>query len=225
MMIKAVVTDIEGTTSSLSFVREVLFPYAHSHLADFVAAHRHEPEVAGLLEAARGIAGNEFDDAQLLAAIRDWMDRDLKITPLKALQGLIWQDGYRQGHFSGHLYADAARRLKEFRDKGYALYVYSSGSVQAQQLLFSHTAYGDLMPLFSGFFDTHVGGKREADSYRHIAARIGVVPAEILFLSDIEEELDAAREAGFQTCWLVRDQPVDDLAAHTQVSDFDAIPL
>ncbi|MDD4914254.1 MAG: acireductone synthase [Methylococcales bacterium] len=224
-MIKAIVTDIEGTTSSLSFVKDVLFPYARQHLADFVRSQRDDAQVAALLADARREVGTELTEEQLIAQFLDWIDRDQKITPLKTLQGLIWQAGYRQGDFEGHLYEDAARRLKLFKGQGYALYVYSSGSVQAQKLLFGYSAYGDLTPLFSGFFDTHIGGKKDVSSYARIAGQINLPAGEILFLSDSKEELDAARQAGFETYWLVRGQSIDNRAAHRQIADFDGIPL
>lgn len=224
-MIKAVVTDIEGTTSSLSFVKDVLFPYARAHLPDFVRRHRQDPEIKALLDAARQIAGQDLDNEQLIAQFITWIDSDQKITPLKSLQGLIWRDGYRQAAFKGHIYADAAERLKDWHAQGYALYVYSSGSVYAQKLLFGHTDYGDLTPLFSGYFDTHIGAKQDTASYRAIAQQIQLPAAEIVFLSDVEAELDAAHAAGFSTYWLVRDQAADSRAAHRQVNDFAAIPL
>lgn len=224
-MIKAIVTDIEGTTSSLSFVKDVLFPYARAHLPEFVRQQHANVEVKSLLADARKLAGNELDDEQLIAQFIDWIDRDQKVTPLKSLQGLIWEAGYQQGDFNGHIYDDAARQLQAWKQAGYGLYVYSSGSVYAQKLLFGHTAYGDLTPLFSDYFDTHIGGKRETASYQAIAARIGLAAEQILFLSDIKEELDAARLAGFSTCWLVRDHAIDTAAEHRQVNDFDAITL
>lgn len=224
-MTQAIVTDIEGTTSSLSFVKDVLFPYARAHLPDFVRQHNLEPEVKALLDDARQISGTELDNEQLIAQFIAWIDSDQKITPLKTLQGLIWQDGYRQGAFKGHIYPDAAECLKAWHAKGYALYVYSSGSVYAQKLLFGHTEYGDLTPLFSGYFDTHIGGKQDLASYRAIAQQIKLPAADILFLSDIEAELNAARAAGFATYWLVREQTIDSSAAHRQVNDFAAIPL
>lgn len=222
-MIKAIVTDIEGTTSSLSFVKDVLFPYARARLPEFVRQHRHDAEVKAILNDARAMAGAELDDEQLIGQFIDWIDRDQKITPLKSLQGLIWEAGYQHCDFNGHVYEDAARQLQAWKQAGYALYVYSSGSVYAQKLLFGHTAYGDLTPLFSGYFDTHIGGKREEASYRAIAAQIDLPAVQILFLSDIVEELDAAKAAGFATCWLVRHQAIDPDAAHRQVNDFDAI--
>ncbi len=225
-MIQAIVTDIEGTTSSLSFVKDVLFPYARKHLPEFVHTRQQEPAIADLLMDARCLAGSQPNTEQLIEQFLDWIDRDQKITPLKSLQGLIWQAGYQAGDFKGHVYADAARQLKSWHHKGYALFVYSSGSVQAQKLLFSHSEFGDLTPLFTGYFDTHIGGKKEADSYRRIAEQTGYQAGNMLFLSDILEELDAAREAGFQTCWLVRESlPTDRSPSHPIASDFDAIPL
>jgi len=222
-MLKAIVTDIEGTTSSLSFVKEVLFPYAREHISEFVRAHGDDSEVAALLEGARQAAGGELDNEALIGQLCTWIDEDRKITPLKALQGLIWEDGYRRGDFSGHVYADAAACLRAWRARGIALYVFSSGSVHAQRLLFAHTAYGDLTSLFSGYFDTTIGSKREPAAYSAIAQAIGLPPREILFLSDIVEELDAARAAGMQTVWLVREGELNPAAAHTQVRDFEGI--
>lgn len=226
-MIKAIVTDIEGTTSSLSFVKDVLFPYARARLPDYVRQHWTEPQVKSLMDDARQRVEGELDDEQLIAQFIDWIDRDQKITPLKSLQGLIWEAGYQQGDFKGHIYEDAARQLQSWKQAGYALYVYSSGSVYAQKLLFGHTVYGNLTPLFSGYFDTHIGGKREVGSYQAIADQIALPAQQILFLSDIAEELDAAQSAGFQTYWIIRDGDgaTDAGAQHRQVNDFDAIVL
>jgi len=222
-MIKAIITDIEGTTSSLSFVKDVLFPYARERMADFVRGHVKDAAVTRWLDEVRQIAGSALSNDEVIAQLIRWIDEDKKITPLKALQGMIWEDGYKKGDFKGHMYEDAVRHLRKWKDAGIRLYVYSSGSVLAQKLLFAHTEYGDLMPLFSDYFDTNIGGKREADSYRKISAEIGVAPADTLFLSDIREELDAARAAGMQTRWLVRDGTVDSKTNHRQVTNFDAI--
>jgi enolase-phosphatase E1 len=205
----------------------VLFPYAREHLPAFVRAHASEPDVAKLLDDARAAADADLDQEALIRQLQAWIDEDRKLTPLKALQGLIWEEGYRRGGFTGHVYPDAARCLRAWKDRGLALYVYSSGSVYAQKLLFGHTDHGDLTPLFSGYFDTTVGPKREADSYRTIASRIGLPPADILFLSDVREELDAAREAGMRTVWLVREGEPDlaSARAHRQARDFDAVAL
>ena len=222
-MIEAIVTDIEGTTSSLSFVKDVLFPYARQHLAEFVLQHAQQPDVRHELDEVRRLSGKTLNDVQIIEQLMRWIDEDKKITPLKSLQGMIWEDGYKKGAFTGHVYEDAARKLKQWKQAGLRLYVFSSGSVLAQKLLFAHTGYGDLMPLFSGYFDTNIGSKREAAAYIRIAESITTAPENILLLSDIKEELDAARVAGTQTIWLVREGAVDPVATHRQVTHFDAI--
>ena len=222
-MIQAVVTDIEGTTSSLSFVKDVLFPYARAHLADFVHQHAGEPAVRALLAAVGDAVGRALSDDEAIAQLVQWIDEDRKFTPLKTLQGMIWEAGYRNGDFQGHVYEDAVRQLRAWKARGLALYVFSSGSVQAQKLLFAHTAYGDLTPLFSGYFDTTIGAKREADAYRRIAREIGRSPDSILFLSDIREELDAAHAAGMHTGWLVRDGALPADPTHPVARNFDSL--
>ncbi|PKM13323.1 MAG: acireductone synthase [Gammaproteobacteria bacterium HGW-Gammaproteobacteria-3] len=222
-MIKAIVTDIEGTTSSLSFVKEVLFPYARAHIGEFVRSHQHKPEMARLLTEVRAAAGEALDTEGLIRQLIRWIDDDRKITPLKSLQGLIWEHGYRNGDFKGHIYPDAVQKLQAFKHQGIDLYVYSSGSVYAQKLLFGHTAFGDLTALFSGYFDTHIGAKQDPESYTRIAAQIALPPAQILFLSDIMEELDAASAAGFKTYWLVREATPVVIGKHPIAADFDMI--
>lgn len=223
MTVKAIVTDIEGTTSSLSFVKDVLFPYARAHLADFVRAHAGAPEVSALLEDARKETGKNLDLEPLIDQFIQWLDEDKKVTPLKSLQGLIWEAGYRQADFKGHVYQDAVEKLKSWKAQGLALYVYSSGSVYAQKLLFGHSDYGDLTPLFSGYFDTYIGGKRDKTSYDNIAQQLAIPPEQLLFLSDIQEELNAAKAAGFQTFWLTREHTPDPQAPHQQVGSFEQI--
>lgn len=205
MPIRAILTDIEGTTSSISFVKDVLFPYAHRALPDFVRSHAEEPAVREQLEATWREAGLPANDVEgAIAQLLRWIEADLKITPLKALQGRVWAQGYQQGDFRAHVYPDAATQLRAWHAAGLPLYVYSSGSVQAQRLFFRHSEAGDLLPLFCGHFDTTSGGKREAASYRRIAAAVGLPAADILFLSDIGEEIDAAKAAGMQAIQLVR---------------------
>lgn len=224
MAVGVILTDIEGTTTSVSFVYDVLFPYARAHLARFVRDHADQPEVAAELAAVRAEVGDAaLSSDRAIEVLLGWAREDRKITPLKALQGMIWADGYRSGGFTGHVYADAVDALRRWHAAGCRLYVYSSGSVAAQKLLFGHSDVGDLTPLFSGYFDTRIGAKRELDAYRRIAAEIGVPPTEVLFLSDIREELDAARAAGMQTAWLVRDAVPQAGAAHPQYADFAAI--
>ena len=200
-----ILTDIEGTTSSISFVKDVLFPYARAKLPAFVRAHGQEPAVRRWLDAvAIEISASACQDAVILEALQGWIDEDRKHTALKALQGMVWEAGYREGDFTAPLYADVAPALRAWHAAGHRLAVYSSGSVPAQKLLFAHTDAGDLTPLFSGFFDTEVGGKREAESYRAIAARLAASPGDVLFLSDVVAELDAARAAGMRTVLLDR---------------------
>jgi len=223
----AILTDIEGTTSSISFVKDVLFPYAREHLPAFVAEHGDEPDVKRWLDATAHEAGIDATDRDgIVATLQRWIDEDRKATPLKALQGMIWQDGYASGAYRAHLYPEVADRLRAWKDRGLPLYVYSSGSVAAQKLFFRYSEAGDLSSLFDGHFDTEVGGKREAASYTQISTAIGVAAKNILFLSDIVEELDAARSAGLQTVWLCR-APLTCPAnsAHACVGDFDAIAL
>ncbi len=203
-MPKAILTDIEGTTSSISFVKDVLFPYARRALPGFVATRGRDPAVRKWLDAVATENGGICDDRMIVEVLQGWIDEDRKHTALKALQGMVWADGYRGADFSAHIYPDAAPALRHWHAAGVPLYVYSSGSVPAQRLFFGHSDAGDLTPLFSGWFDTEVGGKREAGSYRAIAEAIGVPPGDILFLSDIVEELDAAREAGLQTALVDR---------------------
>lgn len=223
--IHAVLTDIEGTTSSLAFVHDVLFPYARTHMADFIRAHAQDADVRALLDDVQTAVGRSLNQTALIEQLVRWIDEDRKVTPLKSLQGMIWEEGYKTGQFLGHIYEDAAQGLRRWHANGRRLYVFSSGSVPAQKLLFSHTAYGDLTPLFSGYFDTTTGAKREAASYLRIAQTIGMTPGEILFLSDIREELDAARDAGLHTAWLVRDALPKADAGHLQVRSFDDIHL
>jgi enolase-phosphatase E1 len=224
-MIKAIVTDIEGTTSSISFVKDVLFPYARAKLPEFVHQNDDEPCIKQLIADTCNEAKIDFDTEAAIAQLIEWIDQDKKITPLKALQGLIWKAGYDMDDFKGHLYPDAIANLKAWHNQGIALYVYSSGSVLAQKLLFGHTDDGDLTPLFSSFFDTNIGGKKEPDSYRKIAEEIALPTNNILFLSDIKEELDAAKSAGFKAIWLTRDHEPNAHAVYRQVRSFDEIEL
>jgi enolase-phosphatase E1 len=224
MSIKAVLTDIEGTTSAVSFVFEVLFPYAAQHLPDFVRQEATQPAVAVQLQAVRDASGEPHADVErVIEILLAWIAEDRKATPLKALQGMVWEQGYQAGQLKGHVYPDAVEALKRWHQDGYALYVYSSGSIQAQKLIFGCSEAGDLSSLFSGYFDTTSGPKRDLQSYRTITAAMGYPAEEILFLSDIVEELDAAQQAGMATCGLVRNG--GELARHANVGSFAVIDL
>lgn len=183
---KAVLLDIEGTTSSIAFVAEVLFPYARQHLAAYVAAR--PEDVAPILA--------EVPGEDKVATLLGWIDEDRKATPLKTLQGLIWEQGYADGTLKGHVYPDTPDALRRWYTAGVAIYIYSSGSIAAQKLIFGRSIAGDLTPMLTGYFDTTTGPKREAESYRRIAAATGLAPGEILFVSDVQAEIDAARAAG-----------------------------
>lgn len=222
--VAAVVMDIEGTTTSIAFVMSVLYPYARERLPDYVRRHGDEPGIATLLEETRRLGGVWTAEA-VVTRLCAWMDADQKVPPLKELQGLIWEEGYRRGELVSHLYPDVAPALRDWHARGIRLYIYSSGSAHAQRLIYGHTVAGDLTPLLSGYFDTRVGHKREARSYANIAAAIATAPGRILFLSDVREELDAARRAGLQTTWLVRSGAPPMAAAHRRASRFDQIPV
>lgn len=214
----AVITDIEGTTTPIAFVRDVLFPYARARLPAIVTTPLAAPHMAEVAEMVP-------NQAPLDTLLR-WMDEDAKVTPLKALQGLIWEQGYADGTLKGALYPDVAPSLRRWAKAGIRLHVYSSGSVAAQKLLFGHSVDGDLTGLFAGFFDTNVGPKREPESYDRLCIGIHVPPHEVLFLSDVEAELDAASSAGLRTCQLVRD--VDGTVPsdrHQVAIDFPAVGI
>jgi enolase-phosphatase E1 len=223
--VKAILADIEGTTSSIGFVHNVLFPYAARRLPDFIREHGNDPGVARLLQDVREEADEPQADAgRVTQILLTWIAEDRKTTPLKALQGLVWEQGYLSGELEGHVYADTAPAFRRWRESGAAIYIYSSGSVKAQQLLFGHSEAGDLTPLIDGYFDTTVGHKCEAGSYREIARRIGLDPGTILFLSDVTEELDAAASAGIKTLQLARDEPVR-AGSHPLARDFTEVTI
>ena len=196
MSVKLILTDIEGTTSSISFVKDVLFPYAAEHLPAFIKAHQQDDTVRQLLADTAELAaqeGNNISAADMdavSAVLLQWIAEDKKATPLKTLQGMIWKAGYENGDYKAHMYADAVDYLQQWHAAGLPLYVYSSGSVAAQKLFFGYSEAGNLLPLFSGHFDTQVGGKREAQSYQNILQALqkthDINAADVLFLSDIE---------------------------------------
>ncbi|MBE0482488.1 MAG: acireductone synthase [Bacterioplanes sp.] len=231
MTIRLILTDIEGTTSSISFVKEVLFPYATKHLPDYVRTHQHT--LVDVLAATAALAAEEGrqidvnDIEALIDVLLSWIANDKKATPLKTLQGLIWRAGYEQGDYRAHMYPDATQALRAWHENGIPLYVYSSGSVGAQKLFFAYSQDGDLLPVFSGHFDTQVGAKQEVSAYQRILAELqqqhSITPDEVLFLSDIEAELDAAHNAGLTTAWLVRDSSLPNTAAHPAVASFAAL--
>jgi enolase-phosphatase E1 len=238
--VRGVLLDIEGTTSSMSFVYEVLFPFARRELADFLRRRWGEPDTAQACERIARDAGApslsawvgsdaapETAQERVHAEAIRLMDGDVKATGLKELQGLIWQEGYTAGRLLSHVYPDVPPALRRWSEAGLDLRIFSSGSVAAQKVFFAHTEAGDLLPLFRGHYDTTTGPKREAVSYRRIATEMQLPPSAILFLSDVRQELDAAAEAGIQTGLVVRpgNAPVAPGHAHPVVTDFGQVAL
>jgi enolase-phosphatase E1 len=222
----AIVLDIEGTTTDIAFVKNTLFPYAEARLESFMAEFAPTAEGQVILAQVRDEAGNpglsqEGCIAQLLA----WARADQKVTPLKAVQGLIWDEGYRTKVYTSHVYDDAAAHIQRWHRQGLPLYIYSSGSIAAQKLLFAHTPVGDLSPCFRGYFDTTTGPKVAVTSYEKIAASLGISPEELLFLSDHPGELAAARQAGWQVRAVQRPGTPDFAPDFPVVQDFGALPL
>jgi len=228
-MARTILTDIEGTTSSIAFVKQVLFPYARREMPRFVRVRGQEPEVRRWLDEVATELGGVCQDGMIAETLQGWIEQDLKHTALKALQGMLWADGYRNGDFTAPVYPDVVRRLNLWHEQGHPLAVYSSGSVPSQVLFFTHSDAGDLSLLFSAWFDTETGGKREPASYARIATRLDVPPSDVLFLSDVVAELDAAREAGMGTVLLDRpeDYPrprtAEAAGGHRRVESFDEI--
>lgn len=227
-MIRFILMDIEGTTTSIAFVHEVLFPYASKHLASFIQENTATEEVQKALEAVKVTVAEEngvsIDEQQAISSLHQWIKEDRKHTALKSLQGFLWKTAYESGDYQGHIYPDVVPEWKKWKAKGLDLGIYSSGSVEAQKLLFGYSEEGDLRSYLSAYFDTTTGHKREAASYQKIAAALEYKPQEILFLSDVEAELDAAKEAGMSVVQLVRPGTPPSVN-HMQVSRFDEIEL
>lgn len=227
---RAILLDVEGTTSAVAYVYEVMFPFARRGIGPYLAKHWEDAALAPVKDQFASDAGGKpftTPEAMHAEAIR-LMDNDVKATGLKQLQGLVWEAGFRSGELEAHVFDDVPSAFADWRDAGLDLRIYSSGSIHAQKLFFGHTAAGDLLPHLSGHYDTTTGPKRDAASYTAIAKDWGIAPNEILFLSDVTEELDAAREAAMQTALVSRPgnappTPVD--PPHPEISSFDDIKL
>lgn len=237
--IKALLLDIEGTTTPVDFVYKTLFPFAASHVEEFLRAHRSDTEIDGLLSELRTENGmdrarmdaapawNETTETERIgsaSAYVKWLiEKDRKLTPLKTLQGKIWEEGFRTGELKGEVYEDVAPAFSRWKRWGKRIAIFSSGSVLAQKLLFAHSTAGDLSIFLSGYFDTTTGPKREAESYRKISRELQLKPDEILFISDVVEELDAAKLAGMVTALAVRgDAQIPD-GGHPAITKFSEI--
>lgn len=202
-MIKYILMDVEGTTTSIDFVHQVLFPYARAKLQSFI--NNFEELCFEELAEISLEANQKLTNTQAAKILETYIDQDIKHTALKSLQGKIWKIGYESGEIKGHVYPDVQVAFKEWINQGLTLGIYSSGSVLAQRLIFGYSTDGDLTQYLSNHFDTHIGHKREVQSYVNIARELNLDPCEILFLSDIARELEAAAAAGFEVAQLLRD--------------------
>jgi enolase-phosphatase E1 len=225
---RAIVLDIEGTTTPVAFVYDVLFPFARARVADFLQREGSSSacqDAVALLDAERAadLAKGDAPPEPMTAYVHWLMDRDRKSRGLKALQGLIWKDGYRSGELHGQVYPDVPPALARWQAHGLSTYIYSSGSVLAQQLIFGSTSAGDLTKYLRGYFDTEVGPKTAADSYRQIAHATSDPPVAILFVSDVAAELDAARAADMRTALCMRSGAAVIAGPHPVIHTFDDI--
>lgn len=250
--IRAILLDIEGTTTSIDFVYQTLFPYARRHLAEFVERRFDTEDLGSIVDPLRreweadarqknprheGRAmatpsdcpawqseSRQAEIESIVAYCRWLMDRDRKSTPLKSLQGMIWENGYRAGELRGHVYPDVPVAFARWQRKGKTISIFSSGSVLAQKLIFAHTEHGDLTPFITAYFDTTTGAKGDPESYRKIAAALGVPPNEILFLSDSLAELDAARSVRMETVLSARpENPPTGPISHRVIRSFEEV--
>lgn len=234
-----ILLDIEGTTTPISFVTRVLYPYARTHLRAYLDRHGAAPQYLALLASFRrehavdeaagepvpSWTGGAADASTAIQAYAEWlMDRDRKSPALKELQGYIWEEGYRSGELDGQVFEDVPRNFQRWRREGVRLGIFSSGAVLAQRWLFRCSSAGDLSSFLHWYFDTHTGSKQDPGSYTRIAAEVGELPPDVLFVSDVVGELNAAREAGLGTIMVARPgnlpQPPHD---HRLVQTFDEI--
>ncbi|MBP2474077.1 enolase-phosphatase E1 [Crossiella equi] len=228
--VAVVVLDIEGTTSPLTAVHDRLFPYARAHLPAWLRENWDTPPGQEVVEGVREALGNpDADPGEVEATLLSWIDQDVKASPLKTAQGHIWRAGYAEGTLRGEVYPDVPKALESWRAAGIPVHIYSSGSVRAQRDWFAHTDHGDLSSHLAGHWDlTTAGPKREPASYHRIAEALGVPAGQVLFLSDVAAELDAARAAGWQVVGVHRPGeagPGDGGAGHRWVAEFGELEL
>ncbi len=233
MKIAAIVMDIEGTTSGIGFVQNVLYPYALKHIGPFLREQREERDVARVLVRLSESTGIALHDLEgMIRQLQQWIRDDEKDAELQTLQGMIWEKAYKQGLFQAHVYPDVPGVLQQWQQEERNLYVFSYGSVKAQQLFFRYSDHGDMRLLFSGYFDSTVGSRHKADTYNKIASSIALPAQRILFISDDRQELDAAAAAGMRTTWVIRPQDTSlDVervrlkTSHSVVSSFEQIQV
>ncbi len=202
--IKYILTDIEGTTSSISFVHDILFPYFLNNIGK-LSTFKEEESMKNIKLETENIVGKSLTFDNLIEQLKNWALEDKKIKPLKTAQGIVWKTAYENGEIKGHVYNDVEENLKNWNKEGIQLGVFSSGSVNAQKMLFKNSIAGDLNQYFSNNFDTSIGQKRESETYKNIAKELNLLPSEIVFLSDIKEELEAAKIIGYHTIQLLRE--------------------
>lgn len=228
MTLKAVVIDIEGTTSSSNYVFDILYPYSRERFRSWISSHHDRTDVQEQLNSARRLANEpEADLDRVCWWLDHWLDSDQKVTPLKAFQGWIWSEGFAAGELTSHFFDDVIPALRTWHARGLQLSIFSSGSVSAQHAWFGNSPDGDLLPLFQHHFDTeNIGPKKQSTSYAAIASELNLAPQAIVFLSDLTAELDAARIAGWHTIGVRRrgdqyfDQGVGD---HESVFSFEEL--
>jgi enolase-phosphatase E1 len=229
-MVQAILLDIEGTTTPIDFVHKTLFPYARARMAGFV--QQNLAELKFEISQLEGEASNDGEYKNELRtdsanSVADYLiylvDNDRKSTPLKSIQGTIWQAGYENGDLVSTVYDDVPKAFERWKGDGKTIAIYSSGSVLAQQLIFKYSDHGDLTRFIDRYFDTNIGHKREPDSYTKIAAELELAAAEILFVSDISAELDAAAASGYQTALAIRQgtEKEEATSSHISVASFD----
>ena len=223
--IKYILTDIEGTTTSVSFVYDILFPYFKAHIKEINNFSQLQEVKEAFSQVIEIVADEENEQIttseEVLKYLEKWSNEDRKVTPLKTIQGILWRNGYNSGELKGHVYDDVPLALEDWKNKGLKLGVFSSGSIAAQKLIFGNSIFGDLSENFLHYFDTNTGQKQDVNTYIEIAKKINLLPSKILFLSDIQQELEAANEAGFQTLQLVR--LGTEISWSNYVSDFSEI--
>ncbi|MFN5160889.1 MAG: acireductone synthase [Cyanobacteriota bacterium] len=219
--------DIEGTTCPVSFVAEVLFPYAREKLTPFIGSNAHDAGVKALLaEAAADMEPGPYSQSEVIEHLERLIDNDQKLPALKELQGMIWEQGYAKGELHGPLFSDVPPAFHRWLSQGLTIAVYSSGSIKAQQLLYQHSNAGDLRPLIKYWFDTRTGPKKEESSYRAIAQEMGIASTQILFISDIKAELEAASASGMNVLFSDREgNPEHDAGSFERICSYDKLVL
>lgn len=228
-MSQFILMDIEGTTTPIDFVHKVLFPYSKKKIADYIEAHLEDPDLQEALQQVKNDVkeetGRSLQPQEIAAILQEWINEDRKHPALKEIQGRIWKSGYQNGDYQSELYPDVYPAWQKWKRDGIQLGIYSSGSVAAQKLLFGYTPHGDLNSYLQCYFDlTNAGPKREEASYNKILAELGIVPSEVLFLSDVPAELDAAKRAGIQAHHIVR-EGTPKVMDYPSIPSFDQVPV